>query len=101
MKDAKVRIVYTPVRYIEAAAVAMAQMARQQKRTKNMATKSPRSQTAYAKIDAELLRDNRRHYRQYDADVKRYGRPVADFNSGFVKGWEDGFKKGKQKAKAK
>lgn len=49
--------------------------------------------TPLAKADAKLQAEHRRRYPQYDEDVARFGRPVADYNAGFVAGDANGRKK--------
>lgn len=48
-----------------------------------------RPQTTLAKSDAEHQANCRRIYEKYDRDIKKYGRPVADFNAGFIEGQND------------
>jgi hypothetical protein len=45
-----------------------------------------KAESAPAKEDAKLKSHNRKVYKQYDEDVARFGRPVADYNAGFVAG---------------
>jgi hypothetical protein len=57
-------------------------------------------QTPLAKADAALTAENRKAYRQYDDDVARFGRRVADINAGFTLGWTDGRNKGMRYARS-
>jgi hypothetical protein len=51
--------------------------------------------TKLAKADAALTAGYRKIHPKYDEDVARYGRRVADFNAGFLKG--DAQRKAKQR----
>ena len=46
--------------------------------------------TPLAKEEARLTADARRGYARYDHDAAAYGVRVADYNAGFMRGWDDG-----------
>ena len=45
------------------------------------------------------LRFAGKHAKLFATDAARYGRETAIFNQGFLRGWDDGFKKGKRRAR--
>jgi hypothetical protein len=57
-------------------------------------------QTPFARADRAIVDDHRKAYRQYDADAAAFGKPVADYNAGFIRGWDDGYAKGYRDARA-
>ena len=55
-----------------------------------MSKAKAKPQSVLAKADAKIQQEHRDIYPDYDADVVRYGRSVADFNAGFLDGDENG-----------
>lgn len=68
-----------------------------------MATKV-KPQSKFAKEEAKLLTDHKRtmslHGLNYDKERTKWGQPVADHNTGWLRGWDDGYAKGFRDAKA-
>lgn len=48
--------------------------------------KKLKPETVLAKADEAFTNDLRKVYPLYDEDAARFGRRVADFNAGFIKG---------------
>jgi hypothetical protein len=63
-----------------------------------------KAETRFAKEEAKLATEHRRVFSRngmnYDKDRARYGAPVADYNAGFLSGWDDGYDKGYRDGKA-
>lgn len=63
-----------------------------------MSAKTPKPETPLAKAEAALTADQRKEYRQYDADAVRFSPRVASFNAGFIRGMK--VAEGKRKTRA-